>query len=463
MCASITNVQKDYFSILQDFFDEEYRKLEKGKTPNEIANESIKGFTPPVMDSLRNTLYYDLLDHWKRNRESLTGIASSGGVKAYYEAPAGYRPPLFAEDFVRRVALYADSLLIADPILELLRVREVRPDWVYKLTISNAMELLRCRSLAEDSPPIMSVVPTQQMIDKDTNHTLAKLTNSLSLEIVCKLLGKELNSWDEIEAFLCRHDDIDHLLKRIGSLRPLSQPGVSPIMVVTEEYKNMPNYEDNPKATFLYYLLQQGGYSFSTLVNSVTLNSAALAAHPCFDNRVFWDWTMEKHRLDNEKLGTMGTISRDVFVMNVLQLEDFRWLGNVPIDSLREVREDGEMQSMRDMFRKELGEIENVDDDAFEEVANQVKYNLETEFRRHEASLDRLDKKYRRGTLLDLSGIITGSVLAFCAIFYPLAGIIGAGVGGAGFLDLFKRYLEDREVNAQLKKKPIGILFEARS
>jgi hypothetical protein len=149
-------------------------------------------------------------------------------------------------------------------------------------------------------------------------------------------------------------------------------------------------------------------------------------------------------------------------LLNILQLDDFKWLGNASIESIRLLREQGEMQNLRYVFKTELDEMANASDDEFEEVAQQVKYNLETALRQHESELNNLDKTYNKKYGLDVAGIVIGTISGVSSMHNPLIPSILSTIGGVSLIDLFRNYLDFRETRKELQQKPVGILFEAK-
>jgi hypothetical protein len=147
--------------------------------------------------------------------------------------------------------------------------------------------------------------------------------------------------------------------------------------------------------------------------------------------------------------------------MNALRLDDFSWLGNVPIEGIVKLREDGELQNVRDTLSRGIERIETVSDEDFSEVTRQVGYNLDQEFKRHKTQLKNLDEKFRRKYNFDVASVaVGGSIAVISALFQPLA--VAAGiVGGGSLMKFISDVLAERSKKAELRRKPVALLFEA--
>jgi hypothetical protein len=258
--SSIYPIQKGYFSILENYFDDEYKDLKRGKSQREIINKAMRGFLPIVMDSLRETLFFELKEYWEKNLDQASNeIRKIGGLKAYYEAPVGYQRPNF-DEYIRRVALYADTIIVAEPIMSILDVRGIRSDWIYHVLLYNVMELLQCQSLVETKQPILTVIPRQQQIKPDLRNTVVNLTQDYALEITQKMLEQKVSSWVDIGHIIFGQENLHDIKKKIASFGQLeTDTDEKPAIIMTDEWKAWQLSAINPDAANVLHILSRGG------------------------------------------------------------------------------------------------------------------------------------------------------------------------------------------------------------
>ena len=152
-------------------------------------------------------------------------------------------------------------------------------------------------------------------------------------------------------------------------------------------------------------------------------------------------------------------------IINALQQKDLRWLGEVPINKIKMLRERGELADLRDLLSRNIENVENVSDEEFIEVGNQVKYNIEQAMKKHSTDIQDLNEKYRLKYQLGSVSTIVSGTMGFVAAAYPplalAAGVVSA-IAGSGSIITAKDFLEKREKMKELQRKPVAMLFDAK-
>jgi len=88
-------------------------------------------------------------------------------------------------------------------------------------------------------------------------------------------------------------------------------------------------------------------------------------------------WLMQNSSIDLSKVVKEKVATRDSVLLQALQEENIRWLGNVPLHRIKELGERGELQELRDVLGRNIEAIEEASIEEFFEVGQQVKYNIE--------------------------------------------------------------------------------------
>jgi len=166
---------------------------------------------------------------------------------------------------------------------------------------------------------------------------------------------------------------------------------------------------------------------------------------------------------DNEELNLRDKLSsKDSLILNALKQENLKWLGNVPINDILTLRERGELQDLRDLIGRNVRELENVSDEDFIEVGQQINYNLDQAFRKHDAEVNDLNRTYKKKYKIDVSSLIVSGSLAIATTLYPPISQVAGLVGGGSLLKVINDFFNKREKMKELQKKPVVMLFNAK-
>ena len=222
-----------------------------------------------------------------------------------------------------------------------------------------------------------------------------------------------------------------------------------------------------PTQRLVYETLITGNYG--SRINDLVY-SGLLGTIPVTDLRASWNsvnWLIKNDNDTLYKKAGAKAFSKEAMVISALQQEKLRWLGNVPINKICQLRERGELADLRHLIRDEIGDIEQASDEDFSEVANQVKYNIDNALKKHSVQISDLRAVYRDKYNLDIKYyIVSGAIAITSAIFQPIASATGiiatlSGIVPSTFKTLTD-YYEERTRLKELQKKPVALLFEAQ-
>jgi hypothetical protein len=130
------------------------------------------------------------------------------------------------------------------------------------------------------------------------------------------------------------------------------------------------------------------------------------------------------------------------------------------------MRERGELQDMRALLSEGITEIESVSDDEFMDVGRKVEYNIEQAFKKHSFEVEELSRHYRNKYAIDAVSVAVSGTIGFVAMYPTIAQSIGFLSSGLfesySVSRLIRDYYEEREKFEFLKRKPVGMLFQAK-
>jgi hypothetical protein len=444
----------------------------KRQTTDEAAGASLKAYSKVLSASVLDALDEELsrLD-WEGVEH---GIACQGGVKAMLEQAtdslADIRP-------IQRLALYADSVIVSRPAHAFEANPEAmrwRPEVRLFLAISEALDALQVKELflADVTPPIAVLARPLAFTNVETRKVHSRLTTDDTLALCSGIFGAEFSSLEEMENFLRNHKTLDSLCKDI------KKPGLF-FEGQDHEWFFRGSIKDHMRARYVERpgdfvgsedpeLLVAGAeaafFSCLGVANSQLFSCGRLGAQPCADNDEQWRYLIWKFKHDSRLLAEKSghaTITEDSLVLNALRLDEFSWLGNVPIEGIVKLRQDGELQSLRDALGRGIERIQSVSDDDFVEVTRQVGYNLDQEFKRHKAQLKSMDENFRRKWNFNLASLTVGGTIALTSTMFPPLATLAAFLGPISVTKTIYDILQERAKRSELRRKPVALLFKA--
>jgi len=468
-------VVDEYFSILKDYFGEAFRIASR----NEYRKERYRLFLEKVYDnnlikSTLDSLFDELANLDWKNQETV--VRNIGGLKAgYVGSEYGYKKHVSStSEFLRKTCLYADTVVMEDQILDQLiswRKRKTYARMDFNFILEFAIEYLALEHLflSDFDPPICTLAPSSQWILEQNDlrdvawHHMRETTTACASE----LFDKTFPSFDDLEKFLSQIEDDRQFFDLIKNDQMLvTQDGI----IVSSDY-----LRDQKRIFSLKYgSLLDSATVYETLLyslNSIRINDllyhGRLRSIPVTDYRATWNslmWLMKHDSANVFAALKKRNFPKETLVISALQQEDLKWLGNVPINKIGALRENGELDYLRELIGKNVKSIENADDDDFLDVGQQVRYNIEQAMKKHDAEVKTLNRKYRARYKIDVSLAVSGALMISAAAFMPIASAtsIAQAITGTATLRTVWDYLEQREKISELRTKPVAMLFDAK-
>jgi hypothetical protein len=166
MGNQLKTVTEQYFSILNDYMREPFKIASEYDHRPEKYMRKLEhiydiGTAKSILESMREELIH--LD-WD---SLVSDIQKMSGQKSYYMGKGlSYLNPIFeTSDFLKKTALYSDTIILKDDILTVLIAwKEEEEDLgvVFPFILQNALEFLKMQDLffSDVSQPICALVPS---------------------------------------------------------------------------------------------------------------------------------------------------------------------------------------------------------------------------------------------------------------------------------------------------------------
>jgi len=370
----------------------------------------------------------DVSEFWgKKLRVILESIQAEKKMKSYFW---GTTFPHTREKFLCRTALYSEKIILPDSVYRTLgkltgpRCLGRRQKRVGKKFASRVVEdvsfLVKIQSWIEEE--IAIVLPLPEYWSTKTETAILRLARKDARSIKKEKYFRDIGPGDPLKDFIQ-----GDAAKKYSADRLVSQ---LPYFVSTEE-------------------IQRISMRQLTLMNAIDMNSLlfardCLGVTPSFDAEVKWELLFWKLEHDKQTLAALGYETQ---ILRALENINLPFLDNVPLKYILELRKEGKLEGVRQMFNEkfsEIGKIRRTVD--FKEAVRQLGESIQSELNTHENELENLKSDVRRKVLIDTAGIVAGAIvgLATQSAMFPI--IVEAIFGGRILKDIQGYFSKKKEV-----------------
>jgi hypothetical protein len=471
----MTKCVETYFKLLRAYFGKPFKiavnmRFDRAKYVPELNRVYNPLQCNSVLDEFFNEFNKIDWDLQERNVKNVVGFKAT-----YFGSSYRHLGKSIFSDFLRKVGLYSDSIIIQDQIFhQLYNWKVLSAD--SKITFLNIARLAIDYLLIEDlfksdtGQPIciLAPCPLRQSIKYGFEADTVAWSRKILPMYASDLFKEEFSSYSDLTKYLSEIRAYHQFKERIKNpdlfIDPLGRE-ISKEMFDIMVNKDKIRYKEARKK---FEIVQIPEFIISNQITTAIMElkvNAKLKSNVTTDFQGYWKhirWLMANdNKLIAQALGK-NDFSKEELILNALQYRELTWLGNVPITHLQKLRERGELADLREILSKNITAIENASDDDFFEIGKQVKYNIDQALLNHASKVHDLNRKYK--DMYKLGGaslMVTGTLAIFSAFYSPLS-IATSIVGGGTLLNLIQTYTEKRRKTDELKRKPIAILFDAK-
>lgn len=469
---SLSQVQEEYFAFLFREFGWLYDQMKKAQlTPSAAAEvtsrhddmmQNLSEVLPEMVDTVR--------EFWSSVGE-VAGyhLQDSRQLKAVF---AGDIFPAHWENAVSTAGLYVDTIILPCPITRLGTMLKAAPSkQIVEMIIKHVLTAMTYRdiALADVDPPIAMIVPNPDDAgDEDRKGLILRATPAICAHAKC-LFERTFESLDEFREF-CGHlktvDQVMKELKRPDRLVFDTEWGKDPVQQLSMSLKE--NFHslgmDEPNA---------GLHVFASSIGRMpqAMGAQQAASHfggsPFINAETSWlhfTWLMEYQGVPREddlaNRHSMHVVRALVSEAN----NNLEWLGNVPPETVLEIRKRGLADELRELLGHGVSNLIGINPDNYFRTADQVVDNLGSAFRKHQQVL--MEARQKK---LKLYGIDVGACAATGAVAVAAAltgnatlGAISGVLGVAGlpnFTDIKTKFKQISAEDKARRESPTGLLF----
>ena len=465
------NSQRELFATLEEFFERA-----TGKKPHDFA--TFDSFGDEVRKNA-TTLAKRAPGALKFAWDTLPEFYRTDRLQAFEEAKhaAGLKFVLggssrFGEthfDSVRKMLLYADTILIPDPVLPWMESPRDEERFRVILFIQAVFSLLHLKPVVDAQLPYPAIIvfPSYEKTLEIQDVKTQTLIHQFLLHVLSAKLGAEFGDLSEVTTFAAKRplEFLEVVASQGLFVGPNCTPGQPLSEHINEYRKTIAEWrsEEEQKRAASYSegeLVLQG--LLERLVPQFHLleNAEEMAANPMLCVPSQWHYFSTCATAFEERLKKNGLLqSETVASIRAVNQPELSWLGNIPINDLVRLRVDNENEE----FRKRLGAMtrglhQAVMDDV-DRVAAELSKGLSALLAEHNRNIRQDAEGFQRKYKIAAIGAwvtVAATLLPFLAPFVipTSTAVIGLGYAATKMDELGKR--------RQQAKSLLGILAAAR-
>lgn len=369
--------------------------------------------------------------------------------------------------------IYFDTTILPDPFLKIFPMLQFMSDEekCYDI-IRLALQVLSYKdlALADLEKPIIAILPDRHNMDESYRKFVNDCAVNDSIEHTKLLFGQDIGDGEELLDYYSHFSDINEITSTL--LKP------DKLVFATEwegsleeQIKKYLDEEasklgmDKPGHAVYMQLISR----FSQ-ANDAFQRSIQLRGTPIIRAETSWIWynQMLEYNAGNSRKDSLHDL-HIARALNSTVKTEISWMGNVPPDSLIELRQSGALDEIRHILSGGLVSLIEANPANFYRTGDQVFDNLDKAFSEHEKKINELSSKKWKFAGRDMgSFIVVGGIEITAALTgLPLYGSLGAMAGMSGVIptakDLKEKFRNLAAEESAIRNTGVGILLKNKS
>lgn len=469
--ASLVQIQEAYFGFLFEQFGFLYEPMVKaGANPAQAARLAARD----------QNLVKQMVQALPEIAERLNEFWGSVGDSAAYHLQDGQQLkatfagdlfPAHWENAVSTAGLYVDTIVLPCPITRIAPLVNVMPaQEVAALLVKHTLTAMSYRDLAvaDIDPPLALVVPNPSDVEPEGRQALVEDCEPLTCKHAAYLFGRPFESLDHLKEFCADLVTVDHVMAELkGQDRLLfdAEWDRAPRNQLLQAMKEpvLPGLDRNIAGNYILkaclgrmpqaMATQQNAHHFggTPLINAET-------------SWLHYTWMLE---YEGAPAPNDPRQRQSMHVVRALVAEagnNLEWLGNVPPETVLEIRKKGLAQEVRSILGHGVSDLIGINPDNYFRTADQIVENLDRAFREHQKVLSEAKLKKLKLYGIDVSACIAvgGMGVAAALTGSPTLGAVSGLLGAVGLPNLKDIKTKFSQIVAEdraRKVSPTGLLF----
>lgn len=471
--VSLAQIQEAYFSFLFREFGSLHQQMkESGASPAQVARvttrdddfvEKLQGALPDIVAELK--------EFWSAVSDSAAyHLQDSRHLKATF---AGDLFPVHRENAVSTAGLYVDTIILPCPIIRIAPlIGSMPPRQVAGFFVKHVLTAMTYRDLAvaDVTPPVVQVVPNPDDLHTDYRAALVQRAEPAQCKHGGYLFGRSFESIGHLAEFCGALTTVDQVLKELSGGDHLlfdtewaRDPREQLLQTMSAGHPLPPGMD--PSIAGHHVLAACVGRMPQALGAQET--AFHFGATPFINAETSWlhyTWLLE---YEGNPVRENPQDRKSMHVVHALISEaenNLEWLGNVPPETVLEIRKQGLAEEVRTLLGRGVGDLIGINPANYFRTTDQVIENLEQAFRHHQKQLVEARAKKLKLFSIDVASCVAVGGIAVTAALTsnPTLGAVSGVLGVAGLPSLRDIRTKLKEIVAEdqaRRSSPTGLLF----
>ncbi|MFM0469647.1 hypothetical protein [Paraburkholderia strydomiana] len=383
---------------------------------------------------------------------------------------AGDLFPAHWENSVSTAGLYVDTIILPCPIMRIapmIGIASARE--ITKMLVKHMLTAMTYREVAtaDLDPPVALILPNRDDIEIEDRKTLVTRATPLALQHGEYLFHRQFESLDHLREFCAKLETIEQAFTELkGGDRLLFDAEWGGTAREQLERVCVEQTSLLGLATGI-----AGNHILQACVGRM---SQALGAH---ENAAYFggtpfinaatSWRYYTWLLDYTSTSRDDEKAQSMHVVHALAHEretNLSWLGNVPVETVLEIRKNGLMDEVRALLGNGISELIAANPSNYFRTADQVVSNLDKAFAKHQSELLEARNKKLKLFGLDVPACLAVGAVGIAAAKtgnYELsaASTLLGQIGLPNLKDIKTRFADIRAAERLRSASPTGLLF----
>ena len=441
MNAAPERISVDYQRALFDRLDEFFYRATGTSAPEfaTIADfpETIKKEAQKLAQRASDA--YPWIERQLRELYSAKGVDAFrasrqlGGFKLVQGGGSGFHESQL--NAVRGSLLYADTVLVPDPVLPWIETE--RSEERFRLTrfFQNIHALLHLKPLVDAQLPYPAIIvfPSwEKLLEKKDSHTQQGI-DQLITDVLAHFVSPKINSLKD--AVRIGDGEPDNFIERMERSGLLVAPGGALAASAQETFDLYEKHIETWRAkNFIdeFRRLSPVKKSLFLLMERITPqyhlaeNAEELAAQPLLSVEQQAHYFKIVAQTNTGRLEKLGLINRNTsLVLESFSRERLSWLANIPLNSLVEVRKQNENAQFRKRLDGAIGRLHESSLANIDRVTAEICSEIDHALAEHQQELNKIETDFRQKNIKTAGAVVA---VASAALVPSLAPYIGAAL-----------------------------------
>lgn len=461
--------QRELFALFDEFF-----QRATGKTAEEFAaldefSETVRGLKTTASKTEEAFIWgiprlYDL--YARQKTDLFVAAGQQGGLKVVLGGSSHFGQTQLSA--VRRFLLYADTVLIPDPISAWIETDRQEEAFRHVRLLERMFFVLRLKPFVDSDygyPPIILFPSYDRSLAKHDPTTQTRL-DQFHAGIFSQFLGRQFSSGEDVARYASEQGQ--EFLRAVASKKLFIAPNGpldEPLDAAIERYRRevrvwrTADYVEQLEQLTDSQLVCNGIFERLEPQYHLIENATELKAQPLLSLEQQAYYFKLCASASEDILEGHGILSRTTRgAIDALSRQQFEWLSNASINALVEMRLNNENERFRDQLAKATSQLNDAELSDLDKVASEISQSIGGLLNEHNQSARKLEEKYKpKYGSLAAKGWLSLGALVLPHLSPLIASISGITLGAKYVGTKLEHNREKRELASSL----LGILATA--